>query len=1221
LPRRCPAWGHGSRSRPPSLLAAILDDLALLPAGAGVGLVAWRASREDDEPVSQRFMKIGPSTELHVVGLPAPPVRGALRIWSPAGLPSALLARLAVMVGAPADAWRIPSDEPERRTTTAAISAGTAPVVDLDPDQPVVMLAQLAGLLGDPALTPGHSGPPRIGRAFTGRRERDGAQLGRVLTPDGGLSTLRVPWSQRRRHMVVCGRTGSGKSELIARLAADDLAADRGLLLLDPHGDLADRILGHVPPDRTDDVVLIEPHDERSAAIPVLDATRSSKDQMALLDDVYLELFGEGGFYTSRWRRPGRVALDMLETLEGVDSSPIGLDRVMTDDDVRFGLRTCLPADAPALRPAANTRQFWDHITFRGAALSETPGRYAFDHAPRWDLAEAIGSGKIVIARLDVGRLGTTDAGRLGRILLRRAFAAMTSLGSTARQARPPVSIIVDEAHLFSSGSILGTLLAQSRKYGCGMTLCTQAPSRLPAELRADVLTNCATALALQLPSVEARVFADRDPAAPDQIAELPKFTRSRCSTTIRAGTLRSSCTRSRRCGPTATGRPRSLRPPARAAADGPRTHAARMSRGSPSWPIACATSPSSSTAGSARSARGVRSSPSTRAPAARRRSQASRCRRCRSSRREGVEAHRGRGASVAAARRDPRRTAQPDRAGSDGGEGAARPRVRERRGPPPHQVRVRALRLAPARGRGSRVPRRTVPELRGTGVHAAPAFDRGWGLLTDTAQALASRLVARLQGGCHEQVLAACVGSEVRASRPVAPHRSSGARTGGRPRTEPRGRARTRARPAGAQAREGPRLTAPMSVIGFRAWRLDDGRLKALYVPDQTWEHGVTRAVCAEDDGHAAPHPECDCGLYALHDAPRGTSCSELVVGAVAAWGATEVHGNGFRAAAARPVVLSLPPSGRHIQARLRRLAAEHGALAVPRAHFEAAAAEHGQPLPEAMRPVDVLAPLIADLRATIRPLRWEPSVRKVGRDAWLSRLFPLALGHAIRASQRDDVPLLLTLHAALTALHAAALARPGSRGPSRAWAEALIGGALRALLVADADDLLRTPTNAPLIGELLGRFSSIEPDSSVVGSAGSGQPTGKDHALQLIEDSIDLGLHDSPTLARLWTSLLDVPPTLIERALVADRRVGPPCASTRSTKPWLEHALKPLSACCTAAASAGIAARRCACCARTLRCASASSSSAALATTLDRQGSDRHAGRHAGCCAAGPS
>jgi DNA helicase HerA-like ATPase len=67
--------------------------------------------------------------------------------------------------------------------------------------------------------------------------------------------------NERSRHLYVVGQTGTGKSTILLNLIRQDLAAGEGIALLDPHGDLADAVLPHIPRARTNDLVYINPAD------------------------------------------------------------------------------------------------------------------------------------------------------------------------------------------------------------------------------------------------------------------------------------------------------------------------------------------------------------------------------------------------------------------------------------------------------------------------------------------------------------------------------------------------------------------------------------------------------------------------------------------------------------------------------------------------------------------------------------------------------------------------------------------------------------------------------------------------------------------------------------------------------------------------------------------------------------------------------------------------
>lgn len=157
--------------------------------------------------------------------------------------------------------------------------------------------------------------------------------------------------------------------------------------------------------------------------------------------------------------------------------------------------------------------------------------------------------------------------------------------------------------------------------------------------------------------------------------------------------------------------------------------------------------------------------------------------------------------------------------------------------------------------------------------------------------------------------------------------------------------------------------------VLGFRQWRVDDDlTLRSAHIEDG-WTPGDNHAQCrgpfALLDGHAAPAPFCECGLYALH-APtfwygpdsgrmdllgRRARAREHVAGLVTAWGRIEVHATGFRAEHARVVAIAVP-ANKYGAIIARAVAAEYNVRAIPQDRLEQLAPEFGSTIPTELRP-----------------------------------------------------------------------------------------------------------------------------------------------------------------------------------------------------------------------------------------------------------------------------
>ena len=85
--------------------------------------------------------------------------------------------------------------------------------------------------------------------------------IGSTTTQRGTAEPLRIKSADRRHHAYVVGKSGVGKSTLIRNMAIQDMRNGNGVGVIDPHGDLIEDLLDHVPKSRTDDVMYVNPAD------------------------------------------------------------------------------------------------------------------------------------------------------------------------------------------------------------------------------------------------------------------------------------------------------------------------------------------------------------------------------------------------------------------------------------------------------------------------------------------------------------------------------------------------------------------------------------------------------------------------------------------------------------------------------------------------------------------------------------------------------------------------------------------------------------------------------------------------------------------------------------------------------------------------------------------------------------------------------------------------
>ena len=102
----------------------------------------------------------------------------------------------------------------------------------------------------------------------------------------GETVEVRLTPEQRVRHSHIIGASGTGKSTLLFNLIRQDIEKGEGIAVLDPHGDLIDRICGIIPESRINDVVLVDPSDEsHSVGFNILSA-HSELEKNLLASDL-----------------------------------------------------------------------------------------------------------------------------------------------------------------------------------------------------------------------------------------------------------------------------------------------------------------------------------------------------------------------------------------------------------------------------------------------------------------------------------------------------------------------------------------------------------------------------------------------------------------------------------------------------------------------------------------------------------------------------------------------------------------------------------------------------------------------------------------------------------------------------------------------------------------------------------------------------------------------
>jgi hypothetical protein len=343
--------------------------------------------------------------------------------------------------------------------------------------------------------------------------QRGGLLLGANLHA-GARTEVRLAPEERVRHMHVIGASGTGKSTLLFNLIRQDVESGQGVAVLDPHGDLVDRVLGVIPPERIEDVVLIDPSDEAySVGFNIL-AAHSDYEKALLASDlvsVFRRLSTAWGDQMDSVLRNGILAF--LESSEGgtlADLRRFLLDArfrerflsTVTDPEIVYYWRQAFPQ-------LTGNRSIGPLITRLDEFLSPKPIRFMVSQKEnRVNFAEVLDGSKILLAKLSQGQIGRENSYLLGSLLLSKIQQMAMSRQRMRASERRDFWCYVDEFHCFIAPS-LTEILTGARKYRVGLTLAHQELRQMQAnaEVSSAVLANACARIAFRVGDADARAL------------------------------------------------------------------------------------------------------------------------------------------------------------------------------------------------------------------------------------------------------------------------------------------------------------------------------------------------------------------------------------------------------------------------------------------------------------------------------------------------------------------------------------------------------------------------------------------------------------------------------------------------------------------------------------------------------------------------------------------
>jgi len=299
----------------------------------------------------------------------------------------------------------------------------------------------------------------------------------------------------RRQHMYVVGKTGTGKTALLNNFAVQDIANGEGLCVIDPHGEFVEGLLDKIPEERINDVIYFNPADpDFHIGFNILD----------LPDSKYKHLVASGlmGIFTKIWSNVWSARMEyilnnaILALLENPGSTLLGINRILVDKD--FRQKIVANVKDPVIKAFwVNEYEQW-RDQFRNEAIAPIQNKVGQflstamirnivgQEKSTIDIFQLMNEKKILLVNVSKGRIGEDNSALLGAMLITKIQLASMERVRIPEEERSDFYLYVDEFQNFATDSFAG-ILSEARKYRLNLIVAHQYIGQLVTDVSTKV--------------------------------------------------------------------------------------------------------------------------------------------------------------------------------------------------------------------------------------------------------------------------------------------------------------------------------------------------------------------------------------------------------------------------------------------------------------------------------------------------------------------------------------------------------------------------------------------------------------------------------------------------------------------------------------------------------------------------------------------------------------
>jgi hypothetical protein len=329
------------------------------------------------------------------------------------------------------------------------------------------------------------------------------------------LATFGIKRDDRPRHVYSIGKTGTGKSTLIANMAIEDIRKGKGVAVIDPHGDLIDILLDYIPSNRINQTCYFNPAD-REYAFPLNPLEVRNKAQQELVASGIVSIFHK--LYGHSWGpRMEHILRNTLLTLTAVPNTTLeDIIKILTEKGFRQKIVNQIEDDT--------LKRFWTKEfasmsqDFQSRAVNPILNKVGqFVTSPlirevvnkpksKINIEQFMDEGKILLCDLSQGKIGEDNSSLLGAMIITQIQLAAMNRVYQKESERKDFYLFVDEFQNFATKSFI-KILSEARKYKLNLTLANQYMAQLDRDISDAILGNVGTLISFTVGAQDAHIL------------------------------------------------------------------------------------------------------------------------------------------------------------------------------------------------------------------------------------------------------------------------------------------------------------------------------------------------------------------------------------------------------------------------------------------------------------------------------------------------------------------------------------------------------------------------------------------------------------------------------------------------------------------------------------------------------------------------------------------